>query len=248
MVLGASGATGRHLVAQLLLKNGSVKIIVRPSATIPESWIHDRRIEIVRADITGMTPDEAAHHIKDCQAIASCLGHNMSLKGIYGKPRKLVSDTIASFCEAIQKVAPYDPIKLVLMNTAGYRNKDENERISLPQKIAMAIIRATLPPHNDNEEAAEYLRETIGKDSAMIQWVVVRPDNLTTENTVSAYGTDMSPVGTLFKPNKVSRINVAHFMASLIDERQLWARWRGRMPVVFNADKSAYDRPATDAF
>lgn len=237
LVLGASGATGKHLVEQLLLKNQSVKIIVRPSATIPNSWMYDHRIEIVKADISGMTSNEAAHYLKDCQAIASCLGHNMSLKGIYGKPRKLVADTIESFCDAIKKVVPDNPVKLVLMNTAGYRNKDNNERTSLFQKIAMAIIRATLPPHNDNEEAAEYLRKNIGKDAAKIQWVVVRPDNLTTENTVSAYETDISPVSTLFKPNKVSRINVAHFMASLLNERELWARWRGKMPVVFNASK-----------
>lgn len=238
LVLGASGATGRHLVEQLLLENQSIKIIVRPSANIPHSWIYDKRIEVIKADISAMASDEAVHHIKDCQAITCCLGHNMSLKGIYGKPRKLVSDTIAMFCNAVKKLPLDTPVKIVLMNTAGYRNKDYNEQISLVQKIAMAIIRKVLPPHLDNEQAAEYLRKNIGKDTTKIQWVVVRPDNLTTESTVSAYDTELSPTSTLFKPHKVSRINVAHFMAKLIQEPELWKKWRGNMPVVFNINEN----------
>lgn len=160
LVLGASGATGKHLVAQLLLKKLPVKIIVRPSAMIPKNWINDQRIEIIKGDISKMSLHEAAHHIKDCEAIASCLGHNMSLKGIYGKPRQFVSDTIELFCDAIEKAGLNRPIKLVLMNTAGFRNKDNKEEISLLQKMAMTIIRALLPPHTDNEKAAEYLRKT----------------------------------------------------------------------------------------
>lgn len=234
LVLGASGATGSHLVEQLLLKNQSIKIIVRPSATTPHSWIYDHRIEIIKAYISEMTVDEAVHHIKHCRAIVSCIGHTMSLKGIYGKPRKLVSDTIKLFCDAIKKGVFDSPIKFILMNTAGYRNKDNNEQISLLQKISMAIIRTLLPPHRDNECAAEYLRKDIGKDTQKIEWVVIRPDNLTTESTVSEYDTELSPTSTLFKPHKISRINVAHFMANLIKEPELWAKWRGKMPVVFN--------------
>lgn len=237
LVLGANGKTGKHLVEQLLLRNQSVKIIVRASANIAQSWIYDDRIEIVKADISYMTIDEAAHHIKDCRAIASCLGHNMSLKGIYGKPRKLVSATVALFCEAIKRSMLERPIKFVLMNTAGYRNKDNNEQISLLQKIAMAVIRKALPPHLDNEKAAEYLRKNIGKDSSKIQWVVVRPDNLITEDAVSVYDAELSPTSTLFNPYRVSRINVAHFMANLIKEPELWTKWRGKMPVIFNSAK-----------
>ena len=123
------------------------------------------------------------------------------------------------------------------MNTAGYRNIDDNEQISLLQTIAMAIIRKVLPPHRDNETASEYLRKEIGKDVSRIQWAVVRPDNLTNEDTVSPYGAETSPTSTLFKPHKVSRINVAHFMARLITEPDLWTKWRGKMPVVFNISK-----------
>lgn len=37
LVAGASGATGKHLVEQLLISGEKVKIIVRPTTNIPAS-------------------------------------------------------------------------------------------------------------------------------------------------------------------------------------------------------------------
>lgn len=234
LVLGASGATGKHLVQQLLLRKQSIKIIVRPSANIPDDWINNQQLTIIRAEISAMPLDEIADHIKDCQAIASCLGHTMSFKGIFGKPRKLVTNTVGLFCSAI-KTNPTDKmVKFVLMNSIGCSNKDQNESISQKQKIMMSIFRTLLPPHRDNEEAAEFLRSSIGQKTAKIQWVTVRPDNLTHEDAVTAYHTYSSPINTLFDPYKVSRINVAHFMASLLTEDDLWEEWKGKMPVIYN--------------
>lgn len=42
------------------------------------------------------------NYIKDCHAIASGLGHNMTWKGIYGHPIKLVSRTVQLICNAIE--------------------------------------------------------------------------------------------------------------------------------------------------
>jgi hypothetical protein len=236
LVLGASGATGRHLVEQLLIRNQHLKIIVRPLASIPDSWITDTRIQIIRTEISEMTSEEATRHTTDCQAIASCLGHNMSLRGIYGMPHRLVLNTVKLFCDVVKRKTGR-PVKFLLMNTAGYRNEDNNEQVSALQRIAMAIIRTAIPPHLDNEMAADYLRIEVGKYVSGIQWVVIRPDNLTEEGGVSAYDTNTSPVSTLFRPNKVSRINVAHFMAELITEHHLWERWKGQMPVISNSSR-----------
>lgn len=234
LVLGASGATGKYLVEQLLLKGQNVKVIIRPSANIPHLWINDQRITIIKAQISEMSLEEAIHLVKDCQAIISCLGHTMSLKGIYGKPKNLVVNAVRLFCYAIEKNTLDSPIKFILMNTVGYRNKDTDKQISLCQKIVISIIRNLLPPHLDNEKAADFLKINIGQTSAKIQWVIVRPDSLTDEDTVLPYDTHISPIGTLFKPGKVSRINVAHFMASLIEDNDLWEKWIGKMPVIYN--------------
>ncbi|MDR2174094.1 MAG: SDR family oxidoreductase [Burkholderiales bacterium] len=231
LVLGASGATGKHLVEQLLLMGQHVKVVVRPLTNIPNAWNDNDRATIIRANISEMTVDEIANHIKDCQAIASCLGHGST---IYGKPRKLVTDAVKILCSAVEKNAS-ENVKIVLMNTAGFRNKDLNERISFGQRIMMGIIRTLVPPHLDNEEAAEFLRLNIGQKNAKIQWVVVRPDNLTNEENVTEYSLCVSPTSTLFNPSKISRINVGHFMARLIVGNDLWKEWKGKMPVICNA-------------
>ena len=231
LVLGASGATGKQLVEQLLLMEQQVKVIVRPLANIPNTWNENDRITIIRASLSEMSVDEIISYTTDCQAIASCLGHGST---IYGKPRKLVTDAVKVLCNAVEKNTSDNVVKFVLMNTAGFRNKDLDERISLGQKIMMSIIRTLVPPHLDNELAAEFLRFNIGQKNAKIQWVVVRPDNLTNEDNVTDYNLCVSPTSTLFKPNKVSRINVAHFMARLIVENDLWEEWQGKMPVIDN--------------
>ena len=73
-------------------------------------------------------------HINDCQAIVSCLGHNLTWKGIYGQPRKLVTDATRKLCDAIKANNPKQPVKFILMNTTGNSNRDLNEHISFAQK------------------------------------------------------------------------------------------------------------------
>lgn len=178
-----------------------------------------------------------ANYVKDCQAVASCLGHNMTLKGIYGSPRKLVTDAIELLCQAIKMNEPQKATKLVLMNTAGNQNRDLDEPISFWQKIMIGIIRLLLPPHRDNEKASDYLREKIGQENVSIEWVVVRPDSLIDEDKVTDYSLHASPTrSALFNPGKTSRINVGHFMAKLISDKDIWIKWKGQMPVIYNEE------------
>ncbi len=97
------------------------------------------------------------------------------------------------------------------MNTTGVCNRDLNEQISFAQKCVIGLLRALLPPHADNEAAADFLRAGIGQSDG-IDWVVVRPHGLSA----------------IFDAGKTSRINVAAFMADLIADDGLWAKWKGR--------------------
>ena len=123
------------------------------------------------------------------------------------------------------------------MNTAGNRNRDLAEPVSLGQKIIVALIRTLLPPHRDNEEASDFLRLEIGQVHPFIQWAIVRPDSLIDEKSVSEYTIHRSPTrSAVFNPGKTSRVNVAHFMVSLIQNQALWEKWKGQMPVIYNRD------------
>lgn len=235
LVVGATGATGKHLVAQLLKMDQNVKVIVRSTANIPDTWNHNDKVSVITADVSKLSVSEMATHLMDCQAAASCLGHNMSFKGIYGQPRKLVTDTMKLICTAIKTMAAVQPVRVVLMNTAGNRNRDLSEPISFGEKMVITLLRLLLPPHPDNEQAADYLRVKIGQNNPQIEWVAVRPDSLFDQDEVTPYEIHPSPTrSALFNPGKTSRINVGHLMARLITDDELWSKWKGQMPVIYN--------------
>lgn len=235
LIVGATGATGKQLVEQLLSMGQTVKVIVRPTGKIPDTWKNNEKISIIRASISEISVDEMINYLTDCQSVASCLGHNITLKGIFGKPRRLVTDAVKLLCKAIQKNSPEKPIKFVLMNTTGNRNGDLHESISIAEKIVMGLIRLLVPPQSDNEKAADFLRVNIGQKNELIEWVVIRPDTLINEENVTEYESYPSPIrSALFNAGKTSRINVGNFMSRLIVKNDLWNKWKGQMPVIYN--------------
>lgn len=121
------------------------------------------------------------------------------------------------------------------MNTTGNRNRDLEEPISFAQRCVIGLLRTCLPPHADNEEAADYLRTKIGQNDNSVEWVVVRPDGLINQEAVSEYELHASPTrSAIFDAGKTSRINVGHFMAVLLTDPEVWQEWKGRMPVIYN--------------
>ena len=119
LVVGASGATGSKLVEQLLSREQDVKVIVRAPERLPDTWKDHERLTIISGSISEIPEAQLADYVKDCDAIASCLGHNITWKGIYGKPRRLVADTARRLCDAARSLNPTKPVKYVLMNTTG---------------------------------------------------------------------------------------------------------------------------------
>ena len=133
------------------------------------------------------------------------------------------------------KNQPDKPVKFVLMNTTANSNRDINESISFGQRVVIGLLRILLPPQPDNEKAADYLRLNIGQKSTLIEWAAVRPDSLINSEMVTEYELHASPTRSpIFNPGKTSRINVGNFMARLIVENELWNKWKGQMPVIYN--------------
>lgn len=235
LIVGASGATGKLLVEELLDHGLEVKVIVRSTDRLPDNVRNHECLSVISASVLDLSDEEMAMHVIDCDAVASCLGHNINFKGIYGQPRRLVTDTAKRLCQAIKSNNPNKPVKYVLMNTTGNRNRDLDEPISFAQKSVIRLLRLLLPPHVDNEQAADFLRASIGQNDKAIEWVAVRPDGLIDEKKVTNYELHPSPTrSAIFNAGKVSRINVAHFMADLITNSELWNKWRGQMPVMYN--------------
>lgn len=231
LVVGASGATGRLIVDQLLSRGVEVNAIVRSLDALPDNPY----LRKIQASVHDLTSSEMAIHIKGCNAVVSCLGHNLTFKGMFGKPRLLVTDTLQCLCRAIKSNETGDAVKVILMNTTGNSNRDIPETPPLSQRIVIALLRVLLPPHVDNENAADFLRTQIGLNDKAIEWVAVRPDTLTDEKEVTEYNVHTSPIrNAIFDSGATSRINVGNFMAELILNEDTWLKWKGHMPVIYN--------------
>jgi len=239
LVVGASGATGRLLVEQLLNRGQSVRAVVRSLDMLPEVLKNHDHLSVICASVLNLSDAEMAQHVNGCTAVASCLGHNLNWNGIYGHPRRLVADATRRLCNAIKANKAEKPTKFVLMNTAGNGNRDLREPISFGQRCVIGLLRLLLPPHVDNEKAADYLRTNVGQDDKAIKWAAVRPDTLINEDNVTEYEVRPSPTrSAIFNAGSTSRINVAHFMADLVTDDDTWNRWKGRMPVIYNKASS----------
>ena len=235
LIVGATGATGRLLTEQLLERGHSVKVIVRSPEKLPEAVRNHANLTIIRAAVLNLSDAEMARHVHGCDAVASCLGHNVTFKGMYGHPRKLVTDATRRLCRAIRANNAATATKFVLMNTVGNRNRDLNEPLAFAEKAIVGLLRHLVPPVADNEQAADYLRTEVRQNDGMIEWTAVRPDTLLDEATVTDYQLVPSPIeSALFGSGKTSRINVAHFMANLMTDETCWNKWKGQMPVIYN--------------
>ncbi|MDF1740434.1 MAG: SDR family oxidoreductase [Verrucomicrobiales bacterium] len=237
LIVGASGATGQKLVAELLRRGKKVKAVVRSSASLPAGLTDSPNLTVIEASVLDLSDSEMEAHLDGCDAVASCLGHNLTFQGMFGNPRKLVTEATRRLSNALKKANADQPGKFVLMNTTGNRNRDLKEPVSFAEKCVISLLRFLLPPHLDNEEAANFLRTEAAPGKTNLEWVVVRPDGLINLDTVTDYELHPSPTrSAIFNAGTTSRINVAHFMADLITEEDLWNEWKGRMPVIYNQD------------
>lgn len=238
LVAGATGATGQLVVQQLLERGEQVRAIVRYPEKLSETIVsHDNLTVITISRLSQLSKREMAEYVKACDAVISCLGHNPTLKGIFGPPYTLVTDATKLICAAIKENKSSKTIKYILMNTTGNRNKDLKESVSFAEKCVLGIIRLLVPPHRDNEKAAEFLRAEIGHNNQQIEWIAVRPDSLINRDDVTKYSVYPSPIrSAIFNAGKTSRINVAHFMSELITDAEVWNKWKGQMPVIYNDD------------
>ena len=238
LVVGASGSTGIRLVEVLLKREQHVRIIVRSSEKLPEKIRNHDRLSVITASVLELSDHEMGQHVAGCDAVASCLGHNITFKGMFGKPRRLVTDTTRRLCMAIKANKAEETTKYILMNTVANRNRDLKESIPFAQKCMIVVLRLLLPPHPDNEQAAEYLRTIIGQNDNAIEWVAVRPSALIDEDTASEIEVHPSPTRSILKDGQISRINVGHFMADLITNQDIWNKWKGQMPAIYNKGTS----------
>ena len=238
LVLGANGSTGFNVVTQLLKQGINVKALTR-NVEIFDSIKNREHIEVLKASILEIDNQMLKQYLSDVDAVISCLGHNITLKGIFGKPYTLVVDALIRIVNSFNENNKNKTIKIIWMNTTACINKLQSEKFKYNENFVMKIMRFLLPPQRDNELSLGYLIDTVGISNKHIEWIAVRPDTLINEVEVSEYIVHPSPIRSpIFDAGKTSRINVADFMVSLLKDEELWEKWKYKTPVIYNIESN----------
>eukprot|EP00802_Teleaulax_amphioxeia_P020709 Tamp_21005.p1 GENE.Tamp_21005~~Tamp_21005.p1 ORF type:complete len:251 (-),score=67.59 Tamp_21005:358-1110(-) len=240
LLLGATGGIGSQTLQQLLDRGVAVTAIVRSEQRLPGGARGHKLLTALERETgaLGMPLDELAEAVRGCDAVVSCLGHNMSLRGMFGHPRGLCVDTTRHACDAIKLVLPDKPIKLIVVNTVGV---DHPAGTDPPrgrmERLLIWLIEVLLPPMADNVKTLHYLHNEASKNPH-VEYCAVRPDDLLDSDKKTE---DLPPFAVhetlqngLFNAGVTTRANVGRFMADLVTEPSVWTRWRGKFPQILD--------------
>jgi hypothetical protein len=238
LLVGGTGRTGRRALQQLQGRGISVRAIVRSLEKLPHDVAGNPNLAVIEANLLSLRDEELQHHLRGCDAVISCLGHVLSLKGIFGPPRDLVTRATTRLCRGVEALRPKAPVKFILMSSVSVnRPGGLDTRRGSFERAFLWMLGGVLPPAKDNQRAADFLLEKIGPNNAFVQWAVVRPDSLL-EGEVSEYTLHEGLVNSLFAPDSTNMANVAHVMCELVTNPKAWADWKNKLPVIINAPDS----------
>jgi nucleoside-diphosphate-sugar epimerase len=235
LLLGATGRTGGRVLTRLLERGVAVRALVRSPSRLPAGVTAHPLLDVVVVDIVTLSSVELAGHLDGCDTAISCLGHNVSARGLFGPPRDLVVGAVRRIRDAAQGRPPAEPLRLIVMSSVSVNLPDRaDSRRGSGERVYLAALRAVLPPVRDNQRAADVLLHEVGPDDPHLQWVAVRPDTLI-EGDDAPFALHDTLVASIWRPDQTRMSQVAHLVCDLVTDDEAWQRWRGRMPVLVDA-------------
>jgi len=242
VVVGATGATGKHVVQQLLDHPNKpiVKVVARSSQLMLDLLSktasddsYGNRLDITQASLLDLSAADLQTLTTDADAVISCLGHNMDFKGIFGQPRQLVTEAVTKLTTAMSANGK-TKTKFCLMNSDGVTSPaGTDDRRTLFERSLINVLRFLVPPHADNEAAAAYFFN-VGTNSS-VEWSVVRPTDLV-DGEATEYTFHPKPIGSLFGSGIATRANVAKAMVDLVTDETVWEKYKFQFPVLCDAE------------
>ena len=138
LVIGATGQTGRLLTRELLRGGHRVTAVVRNEATLGAlKDSHGKSFNQIVGTVLDMSEGETKEAVEGSDAVLLCLGHNLTLSGVFGPPRKLVFDTLKKLVAACLQ-NPQGCRKVVLMNSIGVPS--DGERYSFAERALLGML------------------------------------------------------------------------------------------------------------
>lgn len=149
LVVGATGATGKHVVKILLDRNEPVRVVVRYKERM-EDLLKEMKVKeesmkllsITEASLLDLSDDELQEQVKGTKAVVSTLGHNLNLQGVFGHPRRLVTDAVKRLTSAIIQEGNKESTKFILMGSDGVANPNgEDDPRSFGERSLLFVLR-----------------------------------------------------------------------------------------------------------
>jgi len=234
LLVGGTGRTGLRVLHQLLERGIGVRAIVRSTGKLGPI-VGDPNLTVIEASLLSLPDEDLLHRLRGCDAVISCLGHVLSLKGIFGPPRDLVTRATSWLCRGIEELRPPAPIKFILMSSVSVNRAGSlDTRRSSLERAFLKVLCWVLPPAGDNQRAVDFLQQKVGANNPFVEWTAVRPDTLL-PGDVTEYTLHEGLVNDLFAPGSTNMANIAHFMCELVTNPKTWANWKAKLPVIVNA-------------
>jgi uncharacterized protein YbjT (DUF2867 family) len=189
LVLGATGATGRHLVGQALAQGHHVTALARNPAKL-----HSRSPElaVVQGDVTDPLAVERAVRSQD--AVLCALGSSTPLK----HDPALVAG-IGNLVGAMERLHVR---RLVYLSFLGVHHGRAQLSPLGKYVVAPLLMRKVAADHERKEAIIQ---------QSTLEWVIVRPPRLTNGPPTGTYRSGEDIQATLVVP-RVSRADLAEFM------------------------------------
>lgn len=189
LIVGATGGTGRQLVAQALERGLTVTALVRNPSKLR---IDHERLTVVQGDVLDAASLDAAMHNQE--AVLSALGHKR-----FFYPTRILSNGTSNILNAMET---HRIRRLVCATSLGIG--DSAGRMGL--YYTLFVIPLILPFYFWDKTRQE--RVIAGSN---VDWVIVRPGALT-NGTRRGHLRHGSRVGSLLWTVRISRADVAEFM------------------------------------
>jgi len=194
-IFGATGRTGRLVLAQALADGYTVRALARRPEAITQA---SDRLTIVPGDVLDAAAVEQT--VRGTDAVISVFGH------VKGSPPRVQTDGTRNIVEAMQR----EQITRIISLSGGGLPAEEHDRPGVADRVIRFLLKTLSPQVLD--DALWHLE--VLKDSGL-DWTVVRGPRLTDAPATGTYrvgwvGVDAS--------TKISRDDLAAFIVSQIND------------------------------
>jgi len=196
-LFGATGRTGRLVLAQALADGHTVRVLARRPEAITQA---SDRLTIVRGDVRD--PAAVEQTVRGTDAVISVFGQ------VKGSPPTVQADGTRNIVEAMQR----EQITRIISLSGGGLPAEEHDRPGMPDRVIRFLLK-TLAPQvlDDARRHLEVLR------NSGLDWTVVRGPRLTDAPATGTYRVGWVGVNA---STQISRGDLASFILSQVDDRQ----------------------------